>query len=690
MHLPFALALLLPASAQEEQREIRIASRTFRPKFRIPGEAPGRVKPVELWVRRNRGEWNRATEAGVSVQWGEFDGTWLHSTTTVPSDGSYEFWPQVGDAVSNTSPPPGPGDRPAARFLVETFVQVAPPQWISPRAGEEFRPGDTVTLRWSVPDRGFRARSVTVTAAVDGGADQVVVRNAGLEDSTAWPAPAGNRCRFRLAVLAQTGEEKTADLDIRIRAPESVALPQWIAPRAGEELRVGDPIALAWAVPTRGYRPHSVSIEFSVDGQPLASLAQGLALDGTHPWRVPSGKTLRLRLAAVEESGRVQETQTELLRLKVETPVDLAGPEFLQPRRDDAVPADTTIILNWRPRGKGLQPDSVMIYWSLDDEGEHLIAKGLPLEGRREWKTPNRPGGKLTLKILALDSTGKQSFGQVLRELRLLPSLEADLRWLRPGEPGTWSGGESVQLQWTSLRSNVRAGSVSLSFSLDNAPWTLITKGLEPAGFYLWTVPWQATENLRLKVAGVTQGGTPVEAVSASVGVRAAERPNIAHARRHADSARIHAARSQTAQAAEEYEKSLAIWPDYPEALNDLGVVYARERQSAKALEYFLRAKKASPSHPGPYVNAASMELDLGLRDDALADLRDAVELGLDREARLSLQAADRLLRLANAYLDAREDAKSDECCRLILKVRLADRATRDRAQKHLDRAKQP
>ena len=97
-----------------------------------------------------------------------------------------------------------------------------------------------------------------------------------------------------------------------------------------------------------------------------------------------------------------------------------------------------------------------------------------------------------------------------------------------------------------------------------------------------------------MKVTARTRGGREVVAVTPTVKVEARTRPDIAMAKRHADRARIHVARNQTAQASLEYEKALAIWPDYPEALNDLGTVYSSEKQYAKALEYFLRAKRGN------------------------------------------------------------------------------------------------
>lgn len=676
-----ALALVF---AVQEPPEIQVQSRTFKPKFKIT-ERQGEVKPVELWVRTERGEWLRAAESGVAVEWRGYDGTWLYTTVTVPSDGTYEFFPQVGDKVSNTSPPPSGRDRGSAKFVVDTRTQVGPPQWIAPRAGDELRAGDSATLRWRVP-AGYRPGSVSIYAAIDGGSERLVERNLALEDSRSWTVPPGANARLRLVAVTDAGQSREAAVDVRIRAVEIVAPPRWISPAPGTEAAPNDTLTLSWSVPSRGYRANSVTIDVSVDGGAATAIDQNLPLSGTKAWRVPAGKTATLRLSAVEESGRTAQATTDV---RIGVAVRIERPVFLQPRKDDAIPADTTIVLSWKAPAQGYAADSVAIYWSVDDEGEQLVANSLPLQGRREWKTPNRPGGRLTLKLIAKTSAGRE-MGEVLKDLSILPSLEVDLRWLRPGEPGAWTGGETVQLQWTSLRSNVRSGSVTLAYSIDNAPWTPITKGLDPAGFYLWTVPWKSTENLKLRVSGATLGGTATEAVSPTMTVRAGERPNLAHAKRHADAGRIHAARHQWVRAIEEYEKSLAIWPENPEALHDLGNAYKHERQYAKALEYYLRAKKASPALPHPYVSAAGMEMELGLRDDALADLRDAVELGLDEELRLALAAGERLLRLANDYAAAGDEARSDECCRLILRIRNADRSTRQKAQTHLERPRKP
>jgi tetratricopeptide (TPR) repeat protein len=390
----------------------------------------------------------------------------------------------------------------------------------------------------------------------------------------------------------------------------------------------------------------------------------------------PPGSDVTLRASVLETNGRERET---FVNVKVIQSMELK-PEWLQPGIGDEVPAGAAKILRWHTPKEGFLQDSVAIFASVDGGPEDLVGKVLPLSGSLWYRIPDEEGGRLRLRLVARTAKGRE-VAAILDELLIKTSAQKLLSWIHPRESAVWKGGETVQLQWTSLRGDLREKSAHLYYSVDGGRWTLVTRGLDPAAFYFWTVPWRNGAQLRLKVTARTRGGTGVEAVTPTVTVEATTRPDIAMAKRHADRARIHVARNQTAQASLEYEKALAIWPDYPEALNDLGTVYSSEKQYAKALEYFLRAKRSAPSSPFPYVNAASMEIQLGLPIDALEDLRDSVELGVDRHQRLALQAGERLWQLSKLFQISGESERSEDACGLILRIRTADRRLRRQAE---------
>ena len=84
-------------------------------------------------------------------------------------------------------------------------------------------------------------------------------------------------------------------------------------------------------------------------------------------------------------------------------------------------------------------------------------------------------------------------------------------------------------------------------------------------------------------------------------------------------------------------------------------------------------------------VNAARTEVELGLLDDAVGDLRDAIALGLESDERTSVLAGETLWSIAKAASLGRDDRRLREACDLILKIRQAARPTREKAKLMLE-----
>ena len=192
-----------------------------------------------------------------------------------------------------------------------------------------------------------------------------------------------------------------------------------------------------------------------------------------------------------------------------------------------------------------------------------------------------------------------------------------------------------------------------------------------------------ADPRLRLDVKGATPAVRPLPPVAPPS--PAAARGDVVRARALYDRARVLHAQQRPAEAQLKYEEALAAWPEFAEVLNDLGKLYHDQKDAAKGLEYFLRARKACPCNPVPYVNAARAELDLGLADDALKNLKEAVALGLEKEERASVLAGETLWSLARAAVKAQDTARAREACEMILKVRHAARPTRAKAEQTLE-----
>ncbi len=259
------------------------------------------------------------------------------------------------------------------------------------------------------------------------------------------------------------------------------------------------------------------------------------------------------------------------------------------------------------------------------------------------------------------------------------------LAWAEPRGAGlSWQGGQAVTLRWGSPGGDLRARSVELQYSIDGEAWAPILKGLDGSGTHEWVVPNRETGRLRLRVRGVTRAGHEVSTETEAISVRGTLRPNVAQARALYDRARVLHAQGRPGEARLKYEEALQAWADFGEVYNDLGKLHAEQKDAPKALEYFLRARKCCPSDPTPYVNAARAELTLGLVDDAMLDLADALALGLDASERTSVLAAETLKVIGREAALAKDMARARRAWEMILKVPHAAPATRDLARKEL------
>src|SRR4051812_13265344 len=265
------------------------------------------------------------------------------------------------------------------------------------------------------------------------------------------------------------------------------------------------------------------------------------------------------------------------------------------------------------------------------------------------------------------------------------PAKVAHLEWEEPKAAADWTGGQNVTLKWHAVEPDFRDRSAELQDSCDGEAWVSITKGLEPTGSYAWVVPNKDTNQLRLRVRAMTRDSLESVAETESILVRVARKANIVQARALYDRARVLHAQQRVTEARLKYQEAISAWPDFAEVYNDLGKLHSEQHEPAKALEYFIRSRKVSPSDPIPVVNAARTEIELGLLDDALSDLRDAIALGMEGDERTSVLAGETLWSIAKTASLNKDDRRLREACEMILRIRQAARPTRAKAEQMLE-----
>jgi tetratricopeptide (TPR) repeat protein len=83
-------------------------------------------------------------------------------------------------------------------------------------------------------------------------------------------------------------------------------------------------------------------------------------------------------------------------------------------------------------------------------------------------------------------------------------------------------------------------------------------------------------------------------------------------------------------KAANELESAIKIDPDFAEAHNDLGVIYARLGRNPEAAEELRRTIELVPEESLPYSNLAWVLFEMGLRAEAETNVRRAIQLSPD------------------------------------------------------------
>jgi hypothetical protein len=160
----------------------------------------------------------------------------------------------------------------------------------------------------------------------------------------------------------------------------------------------------------------------------------------------------------------------------------------------------------------------------------------------------------------------------------------------------------------------------------------------------------------------------------------------ITQARRYFQKAALYRAQERWDEAAVALRKALGSWPQYPEALIDLGVVYYRKGDYRTALYYFLKAQKVSPADSLVFANAGMAYLRLGSIDESLSEFKVAIELGIPSRI-LAVEVCEELLYLGQIFIRRNRPDKAAEAGRAILKLGPVARDLRTKAQELIQQA---
>jgi len=98
----------------------------------------------------------------------------------------------------------------------------------------------------------------------------------------------------------------------------------------------------------------------------------------------------------------------------------------------------------------------------------------------------------------------------------------------------------------------------------------------------------------------------------------------------HSELGLVYQSSNKSAEAIEEYEKALALDPNFGFAINQAGYVYAQMGESEKAIQYFERYASINPGDANPVDSIAELYLRMGRLDEAAAKYQKALDIKPD------------------------------------------------------------
>ena len=109
----------------------------------------------------------------------------------------------------------------------------------------------------------------------------------------------------------------------------------------------------------------------------------------------------------------------------------------------------------------------------------------------------------------------------------------------------------------------------------------------------------------------------------------------------------------QLEKAKESYKKLISLWPHHAESLQNLGILYAQEKDFAQAVDYFKKATEANPLNSSYFSNLGTALNDLGKPEQSIEFFEKAISLNPN--------SAETYYNLGNVFQKLGQYAKSIE-----------------------------
>ena len=358
----------------------------------------------------------------------------------------------------------------------------------APDGGEDWDAGEQQTITWTSYGT---STSVKLEYSTDGFSSDIntIVASTSNDGSYTWTIPndASSTVRVRVSDVSSSSINDVSDADFSING-FSITVTD---PDGGEDWEAGEQQAISW---TSTGSIANVKLEYSKDGfsSDINTIIASTSNDGSYIWTIPddTSSTVRIRVSNASDAS-VNDISNAVFTITgfSLTVTDPDGGEEWGVWEQHAI--------TWTSTGSIA---NVKLEYSKDGFSSDIntISASTPNDGSYTWMVPNDESSSVRVRV---SNTSDPSVSDVSGEDFTISGFSLTVSDPDGGED--WEAGEQHAITWTSTGS---IANVKLEYSKDgfSSDLNTIIASTSNDGSYTWTVPDDASSNVRVRVSNVS------------------------------------------------------------------------------------------------------------------------------------------------------------------------------------------
>ncbi|MCK4758031.1 MAG: hypothetical protein KAS67_06245, partial [Thermoplasmata archaeon] len=391
-----------------------------------------------------------------------------------------------------------------------------------PDGGETFGAGSLENITWTVWDNYIAPPNmIDIYYSTNNGTDWILISAGEFNDGHfSWNVPyiASDECLIRVNGSDMAGNPNSDVSNSVFTITITLPLVHVITPNSGEIWMGGSQQIIEWSASSEtGLMPDPISIYYSINnGINWTVVATNESNDGQYLWTLPfatSDECLVMVIAYDTFGGN----SSDLSNMTFTIDSTLPFVKVNLPNGGEVFKGGTQTNITWTMWDNYASPPStIYIYYSLNNGADWtLISANEFNDGHYLWDMLFVTSQECLIRINGTDTVGNPN-SDVSDNVFTIDSILPIVTVQSPNGGEALQGGSTFFINWTSSDNyGLAANNVSIYYSINGGlGWDVVATGEADDGSYLWTVPFEDSQDCMVKVLVRDMAGNENEDVS--------------------------------------------------------------------------------------------------------------------------------------------------------------------------------